>query len=327
MSDRDRFEFRGPVRTVDIEVDGRSSRHEFRPDGALVRQWHQNGNGSDSTVIYTYDAADHLESVRFESSSGPTSLRRYEYDEAGRLARLLLRDPDGGERVLESCDYDAQGRKTKIFFAHESVGYGVEGSKEFYSAPNATTIITVYNGADRPAELLFRDAAGALLSRVDFRYDEFGHLIQESQTISESPLPPNVLEQLNPAQREAVRELLGNEAVQSIHRYYSFGRRIETVFSPFGQLSTRRVSMGYNEYGDLSQEITEREQRDFGFKEEGGPLESGPIQRSRSELRFRYEYDARGNWTSKIIESSHGESQDCLVASTERRTLTYFDLI
>jgi len=326
MSDRDGWDLRGPVRSVDIELGGRGSRHEFRPDGALVRQWHQNGDGSESTLIYTYDAADRLESVRFENSSGPTSLRRYEYDEAGRIVRLLLRDHEGTERVLEGYAYDAQGRKTKTYFAHETVGYGVDGSKTFYSAPNATTIITVYNGAHRPTELLFRDAAGALLSRVDFRYDEFGNLIEESQTLSESPLPPNFLEQLNPAQREAVRELLVNEAPQIIHRYDAFGRRIETV-SQFGQLSTDRVSTGYNEYGDLSQEITEREQREFGFKEEGGPLESGPIQRSRSELRFRYEYDARGNWTSKVIESRYGESQDFLVASTERRTLIYFDFI
>jgi hypothetical protein len=56
-------------------------------------------------------------------------------------------------------------------------------------------------------------------------------------------------------------------------------------------------------------------------------LQSRPGHESRSQARFLYEYDARGNWTSKITEAGHGDNPDFSVTSTERRSLTYFDPI
>jgi YD repeat-containing protein len=344
MSDRDRWDLRGPVRTADIhrtwrywkrgseESDaceltesGDHSIVDFRPDGAISRHWHQNLDGSEVTDTHAYDAAGRLVSVQFESSTRPGGLRFYEYDQLGRLARLFSRDPDGNDRTFESYSYDAEGRKTKTYFADRTINYGVDGSIAFYSAPNAATITTIYNQADRPTELLFHDAAGVLLSRVVFRYDESGNLTEETQTHLVS-LFPDFQDKLPPAQLEIVRDLLSGPTSRRVHRYDALGRRIETLSSMFGSLGSGRETLDYNQYGDLIAQTAEDEEHDYGFNEEG-QLASGPARKNCSEARFRYEYDTRGNWISQVIGSGSGDNQDFSPTSTERRTLTYFDPI
>jgi hypothetical protein len=45
----------------------------------------------------------------------------------------------------------------------------------------------------------------------------------------------------------------------------------------------------------------------------------------RSEARFHYDYDVRGNWIKKVVEARGGADGDFLVSSIEERTLTYHD--
>src|SRR5688500_863858 len=111
MTDRDRWELRGPVQSCRLhrtwyarqcgadrcDTDERTDTTlvEFRPDGALARRWHHNPNGSESTTVYTYDDSSRLMTVRFESTAGLIDFQRYEYDSAGRLKRIIARTPDG----------------------------------------------------------------------------------------------------------------------------------------------------------------------------------------------------------------------------------------
>jgi YD repeat-containing protein len=347
MSDRNHWELRGLVRSVDLQrtwrywkrgpVDsdaceltenGDRSIAEFRLDGAISRRWHHNPDGSEWTTVQTYDDAGRLISVR----NGQNNLGLYEYDPAGRPTRYISRDAAADERTIESYTYDAEGRKTKTHFidlaarspnAHYSLG--VEGSETSYVAPNAATLTTTYDQSGRPTTVLFHDAAGALLSQVDLRYDESGHLLEESQTHVESPFS-SFEKQLNPAQREALRSLLSGPTSRRVHRYDALGRCIETISSTFGHLGNHRETMDYNQYGDIIAQTSEEENREYGFDEEG-QLADRPATRHHSEARFLYEYDALGNWTSKVTETRSNETQDFSVTSTERRTLTYFDPI
>jgi YD repeat-containing protein len=134
MSDRDRWELRGPVRSVDLErtwrfwkrgsgesdaceltESGDHSIVEFLPDGAISRRWHHNPDGSEWTAVHAYDAAGRLISMHDESA-GQSHLRLHEYDDAGRLACEISRDAGGNERTVESYSYDSEGRKTKTHF-------------------------------------------------------------------------------------------------------------------------------------------------------------------------------------------------------------------
>jgi hypothetical protein len=344
MSDRDRWDLRGTVRTIDIHrtwrywkrsaesstceltESGDYSMVEFRPDGAMSRHWHQNPDGSETTETYAYDAAGRLISVQSECSTSPRFLRLYEYDELGRLARHLSRDAEGQEHVIDSYSYDADGRKTKTHSAPQlkmNYGYGVEGSKAFYSAPKAASIITCYNQADRPTELLFHDAASTLLSRVDFLYDASGNLIEETQTRAESPFA-KLEDNLPPEQLEALRAVLSGPFTRRTHRHDALGQRIETISSMFGSVGKERETLAYNQYGDPIAVWSEHESREYGFNE-AGQLDSRPGHQDHSEARFLYEYEPRGNWTRKITETRHGANPEFSVSSTERRSLTYFD--
>jgi hypothetical protein len=337
MSDRDHWELRKPVRTVDVhrtwQEDCDHSIVEFRMDGAISRRWHQNWDSSEVTETHTYDVAGRLVSVQFESSTGPSVLRHYEYDHAGRLTRHLLRDSEGVERTIDSYSYDADSRKTKTHFVdlaaqrpNTNYSWGVEGSKVFYSAPNAAKQTTSYDPAGRPTQLLFHDAAGALVSRVDFLYDESGNLAEETQMHTVSPLA-SVEANLPLEQREAIRNLFSGPLSRRVHRYNTLGLRIETLSSTFGSIGNYCETLDYNQFGDVIAQIFKHHSREYGFNEAGGQLESRPGNQSRSEARFMYEYDARGNWTSKVTEAGHGDNPDFSVTSTERRALTYFDPI
>jgi hypothetical protein len=60
--------------------------------------------------------------------------------------------------------------------------------------------------------------------------------------------------------------------------------------------------------------------------DEGQPVDRA-VRQSSTAARFLYEYDARGNWTSKVTEVRQNDTQDFFITSTERRTLKYFDPI
>ena len=80
MTGRDRWDLRGPVRTCRLERTWYVRRRgadaceteertnttlvEFLADGSLARQWHRNPDGSELAVIYAYDSAGRLATVR-----------------------------------------------------------------------------------------------------------------------------------------------------------------------------------------------------------------------------------------------------------------------
>jgi hypothetical protein len=346
MSDRARWDLRGPVRTLHLHRTWRYSNRsaesnaceltesgdhsivEFRPDGAITRHWHRNPDNSEITFTHVYDALGRLVSAQSESSHGPTHLQLYEYDSLGRLARFLSRDAGGSERTIETYSYHADGRKTKTHSVPRTeghFGYAIEGSKASYCVPDAATVTTSYNQAGRPTELLFRDAAGTLLSRVDVLYDESGNLVEETQTHAVSPFA-KFEQSLPPEQLEALRAVLAGPFTQRVHRHDARGNRIETISTMFGAVGKDRETLEYNEYGDPIAQTSEHESREYGFNETG-QLDSRPGEEGRSEARFLYEHDAHGNWISKVVEGRHGDNPDFSVSSTERRTLTYFDPI
>jgi YD repeat-containing protein len=57
--------------------------------------------------------------------------------------------------------------------------YGVEGTDVAYSAPGATTSTTTYDEHDRPSEVTFHDANGALVSRIVFSRDQDGRVASD----------------------------------------------------------------------------------------------------------------------------------------------------
>ena len=256
----------------------------------------------------------------------------YEYDNAGRLLRVFARNEDG-DRIVETYEYDASGYKSKTLHLDVTAQrpntqylWGVETTDSAYSAPGATTLITIYNHRDQPAQLVFRDVAGRELSRVEFRYDGAGQLLEEAQTSSEEILPPELIASLNPAQLETLRGLFGagGDAIRRTHAYDGQGRRVETR-SDIGPLGFDRKTVTYNQHGDPLVEVSEHEGRGYAIDEEGRIADSpARAEGSRSEARFRYDYDSQGNWVSKAVEGRPGSEHEFSLSAVERRIITYF---
>jgi len=349
MTDRDRWNLRGPVQkcrlqrtwysracgadACEVEERGDTTVLEFRADGSLFRQRHHNPDRSESTSTYEFDDAGRLVTVHIESTYRDAVLQAYEYDAEGRLARIIARASEKGDRVVEDYGYDATGCKKKTHYVDlavqrsDNTAWGVEGADGFYSAPGAATLTTFYNELEQPAQLLFYDQAGRLLSRVEFVYDEAEHLVEEAQTMAEEALPPELLKDVSPAQMETMRVVFGvGEPRRRIHRYDEQGRRSETS-SRMGPFVADRKTVVYNDCGDPVRETYENEEREYDVDEEGR-LSDNPTREivSRSEARIKYDYDARGNWVKKVVEGRGGTDQDFSVSSIESRTLAYHDL-
>lgn len=306
---------------------------EFRADGAPVRRFHHNHDGSEWTVTYDYDAAGRLTAARTDNLAGSVGLTIYEYDAAGRLARVVARPEGGGDRVLETYEYDPGGRKKKTLHVDvasqrpdtQHIWLG-EGSDRMYAAPGAADMTTVYNERGQPAELLFHDAAGRRLSRVAFLYDEAGRLIEEAQSDSVDTLPPELAAELNPAQLETVRALIGAgpNPNRVTHRYDEHGRRVETRsnIGPFAN-SCRKVQ--YNDRADPIEQIDEDETREFKIDDEGRLSANPTVEKAtQSVARFHYEYDLHGNWLVRTVEGRNRVDEEFTVSSIERRGIDYF---
>ena len=317
MTDHERWQLRGPVRscrlerrwysrrcgadTCETEERGDATTADFLPHGNLSRRSHHNPDGSEWTSAYEYDERGRLTQLQTETAGGVTDLRFYEYDDAGRLLRVFGRNGDG-DRTVETYEYDPSGRKSKTLHldvaaqsSNTHYAWSVEGTDRAYSAPGAASLTTVYNHRDQPMQLLFRDLAGRELSRVEFRYDDAGQLMEEAQTNSDEVLPPELLASLNPAQLQTVRGFfgVGGEPIRRTHVYDEQGRRVETR-SNMGPLGFDRKTVSYNEYGDPLVEVCEHEEREYTIDEEGR-MSDKPTQAnvSRSEARFRYDYDSQ----------------------------------
>lgn len=348
MKERPRWGLRGPVRMCQLQRTWSTSRCSadgcetekrsdsktlmFRENGSLAERSHRNPDGSEWIAVYLYDM-DRLAAVRTENGTSVVSLSLYQYDEVGRLFRVITRHADGADRVSETYEYDPDGRKSKII--HVDVpnqrpdtqqAWAVEGTDTSYFAVGTTKIRTIYSEREQPTHLLFYDAMDHLLSRVEFSYDANGNLIQEAQTKTVKAVPPEMIAAMNPAQLETVSALFGagSQPLLRVHRYDENGRRIETR-SQIGPLGANVKTMVYNEYGDQIAEIVQNEARDYGIDDKGQLTEAPTkVSMNRSEARFRYDYDANRNWVLKTVEVRTTEDQHFTESSVERRTIEYF---
>jgi YD repeat-containing protein len=332
MTDRDQWALRGPVHTCRIErtwgfpESGRrtdATALEFRPDGLLLQRRHHNPDGSQWTSSYRYDDAGRLLTIRHQNGAAEAGLQSYEYDSEGRLSRTIAAD-----RLAESYEYDTAGRKKKVLYVDTAAlgpgtdySWQIEGTNTFYSAPGTARLETAYNDRDQPTEVSFHDAEGRLLKRIELHYDPAGNLVEEVQAPAGDVLPAASPDNLSPAQLETMRALL---LVRNLHRYDGQGRRIETQLQ-MGPLGGDRTTFTYNDHGDMVSQIEEHEGREFSLDDDGQLLPVPDTERQTlSEGRIQYDYDERGNWVAKTMESRPGTDREFTVSSTERRAISYF---
>lgn len=351
MTDRDKAELRGPVRTCAEEItydSGRSlATEEYSPDGRLLTSRIVQSDGSEWVIkSQTYDADGRLVKTASGRLGEPATESVYAYDDAGRL-RSITNSPEKGKRT--EFRYDEQGRKTTTFQSTQDTdagesqtgqrrdgvsifaGSGWDAAESGFSVPAGGSVTTIYGENDKPTELQVRDAEGRLVGRFVRTYDANGRIREENQ-ILENPALQFSAEQraeLNDKKLlEAAYELWKSSLNTGTSYTYDAQGRVAEVrerTSVFDRVTTT----SYNEHGDKSEDratITNNRRATGWSIDENGTIIPERVSDAPSVPRldvteYRYEYDRYGNWTEQTVVHRCESNEYSHVRS---RTLIYY---
>jgi hypothetical protein len=307
----------------------------FRPDGQLSEsEWH-NPDGSVARSARVYDDSGHLVETQTSANDEPTRRVLYAYDAAGRASGAVELAPDGTRREAEACQYDHDGRRTKISFladhgTNEAMSYAVEGTETAVSAPGAVTSTISYDDRDRPAQVSFHDADQALVRRIVFSRDRDGRLLTEVVHFGgKTPFatfPPGV-DEVPPEEHAKMAALLANvfaeqTLMSTSYAYDHAGRLMERV-RRMGSLSEERTSFQYDDHDNPVEEISEDRGRSADIDDDG-VLQLKEEEPRTQYARFDYQYDVHGNWTERVGWGRTKAQTDFQRSNIERRTFTYY---
>jgi hypothetical protein len=351
VSDVAKLQLRGPVRTLRTEhaewdaarEDWKPARHRttitFRPDGMTSESDFHNPDGTIFRTTFRYDDRGRLLEVQRGKTDGPVSREVHSYDEAGRRLRTESVGPDGATRETDRFRYDSTGRKTKVTFlptflpgqAHGMhVSHSIEGMKESFSAPGATTMTTSYGERDVPEEVVLHDANHAVVLRVTFTRDRDGRTLREEvQFGGSSPFPgfEKEIGEHSPEEAAKLAALLANvfprQTLQSNTYAYDRHGRILERSTGMGQLGETRTTFRYDDQGNPIEEITDEQHREVGADADG-TLRARNENVQRQDVRYDYQYDREGNWTERIVSSRLQPGATFQRSNVERRQITYY---
>ena len=296
LSDREREELRGPVRTVADEW----STTVFDRDGKIL-QWRGN------------------------TSHGPSE-RTYLYNESGKPIRITGSNGDH----IDKFHYDEQGRMTRIRHVparpdQQSRGFGIaawfDAACEGEMLADGGIVETKYNERDQPVDATILDDQGLVVSRITYTYDEDGRLSQEKLTTENPSLPKAFRDQIPVEHRTAVLEQMKAQLAEISQRTGLHSDAVRTYFyDEQGRLTERHMRMGpiceditrsYYDCGDAAEQILETR---------GFPHDLGGRAEPQLRCSYSYEYDAHGNWVTKHETSEVGGST---TTYTHIRHITY----
>jgi hypothetical protein len=276
-----------------------------------------------------------VRSLRVELAEWDLSNGQWQAPRQLTLTQFL---PDGSVSEPEPQDppryiYDETGRKTKVQAVPKSEGagammIGIEGTEQAYGAEGVTEIRTHYDDRGQPSEALFYDSNGDSVLCVMFGRDAAGRLVlEESKGGDKSPYE-QTLANMPAEQREATAaafsQLFGpqNLMFRTTYRYDDQGRRVErnTLVAGLGE---QRTTWYYDEHDNPTREVQEDLVRDMDLDESGG-LQPKEEKSLKSECQFDYKYDAKGNWTERVVSTLHDGLPGLQPSNILRREITYW---
>jgi hypothetical protein len=284
LSDRERAGLRGPVKTCS-DLIGK----EIDSINMINTDYSTDGRLLDRRLLVR------VVSGGFECGSlRPNWTDQFHYDEQGRKTRV--RTISEGQALFMSMEMSqTQPGFTPIFtpmLESRMLEVAVAAAIGSLFGSAGFTVTTRYNENDQPIESLIRNANGELLTKINQNYKN-GRLISETLAIV------RVSERLVIVRRQMQYQLQG-QRLECSYTYDADDRVIRRL-TQMGDLKEDERKT-YNEQGDEDWTLT------IGFDDK------------RSEFRYLYQYDSRGNWTEKTTINGHGPSDP----NTQRRTLAYY---
>jgi len=303
----------------------------FDRDGRVVQLDQRGAEGSVFRTTYIYDSDGRLRETQAGAAGANTVSRVvYTYDETGRPLAVTQIGESGIERLTHRTTYDERGRRTTVrdlppAAADVPVMFSIDGSEVGYGAPGAKTMTTRYDEQGLSREVLIQDAGGAIIRRITLTRDREGRVVtEEAQNVAPFPLPdaPGPVPAEEGEQLQAlVMRVFG--AIRTTYDYDAGGRLVFRT-QQMGLLSEERIAYAYDERGNPIEELHESINREIHLDRDGGPTSSGDTTRMH-EVRFSYEYDARGNWTRRVVESRVDRGAEFVRSNAELRTIEYYE--
>jgi hypothetical protein len=346
ITDRDKAELRGPVKTVLNEqtfsgADGQqfrtSTTTEYASDGKILELRIGNSDGSIWVTSHNYYADGRLfKTVSGKAGSAADSQTTYLYDDARRLVGV-----ESGDHDKAIYKYDEKGRKSII----ENYGSRSRPPSKAYAphwegtdlgfAPHpGGTLTTSYNeqGVATGAEL--RDTEVTLLGHIVRTFDAQGRIIAEEQA-ADAPqvnLPEEFQSNLNLEQIRSVGAMIAGMQDSVLSYSYDAQGRVTERHRSGGVFGEQVTITTYNDHGDKASEretmVMRSDTGPWNLTEAGAFVPTGkpnpPQPPLRSETQYVYQYDQYGNWTEQTIVSRSQPDEAFRPGTVIRRKLTYY---
>jgi hypothetical protein len=269
------------------------TRESYRRDAQWSEQWHRNPDGSEWSAVRRFDADGRVLAEQRHGLASQTLAFRY--DEKRRLMRVDKLAPDDTERVQESHLYHDDGTNTVTLYIdppllHQNVS--VSSEYMLHISLDAACIMTIRDSIGRETKKVFYDSDNRVIKRVLFRYDAAGHLVEEGEVES------------------------GHRLRADMRNLYEYDRQDNGIAAEmhWGDLGGQRKTMSYTELGDLKEvQIAPL------------PAEVDLHQTPPWSTHYSYEYDTRGNWTSRTEQIRRLDTGLVTHSGVTRRTLEYWD--
>jgi hypothetical protein len=147
----------------------------------------------------------------------------------------------------------------------------------------------------------------------------------ETRLGGESPFK-DLAEGMSPEHREAMaaalKNIFGNAFSRTAYAYDAQGRFRERTHS-MGTLKEDRTTYRCDDLHDEPiEETTEDRSRQANLDDDGN-VQYEPDKPAVQHNRFKYRYDAHGNWTERIVSHQPEGSSDFQRSNIERKTITY----
>jgi hypothetical protein len=307
----------------------------FRTDEHIEQSTTHNPDGSTFHETFLYDGKGQLIEKQSWSNDGPRLRTRYLFDAGGRPTGAVEIAADGTQRETERYQYDSAGRKTKVNFLPSLPGavmaVGVEGSEQSYGAPGATTSTTTYDENGLPNEVQVHDATHMLVLRIVFTRDRDGRVLtEESRFEGITPFGDFAAEKLKEASEEdrakfdaLIAAAFPDQTItRTSYEYDEKGRRVSVTRS-MGAMGDTRTTSSYDAHDNVVEEVSESRQHVVSIDDDRNAVEKDEKAFS-SRTRFEYQYDAKGNWTERIVSAANDPDGDFRRSNVEWREITYW---
>jgi YD repeat-containing protein len=196
-------------------------------------------------------------------------------------------------------------------------------------------VLTRYDTANRPVEIVFRNGQQQSLNRIELTYDTNGRLsreqvfngdvirafrgAQEQAAGNTTPLSAQELAEF----AAAMRAMMPDGVFMTREYVYDQRGRVAELRTTMGGLSETFQTYSYDDHDNVIEEHSEEASREASIGR-GGRRTTSNETSSESWERHVYVYDDRGNWTERVNLRRESSNREFTRTTIERRTITYY---